>query len=393
MIRERAARPGIAAGLFILPLIVCALLFGCDHLEERATGLCNNLDRGSGWNYPFHLVIGGGLSETLSVLSIKDEDSFEICNDVSKTAQSINETVAREGEIYAVCSLSNSVVVYDETDLSISREIGVGESTNPMSLTFDDNGLAWVANYLTNDVRAFDMSSGTPDGERLKAVVPMPSSDQLPADADDSGYARPDDILVIGTRLLVLCGNMNDLYVSAGPGVLAEYDTSDLSLTRIVVLSGRNPIDIEADGDRLVIAEAGTYDAVSGGFAGDGIVEILNAETLDSEAVIEMNAAPFKMIRSPWGTWYFENGARGTVLAADLENLKALAPIELPSASGPGVSFASAVEADGHGFLYAAEFNHDKLYIMDSAQDYQIVASFTVNGGPDTLLMLHGLAD
>ena len=102
-------------------LLLVALLAACDDLPADDAGV--RADDNAG-DYPFYLVIGGGLSETLSVLAIDEGPTFALFADVALTGTAINQTTVLDDALFAVCSLSNSVAIYDR-DVNLQREISV----------------------------------------------------------------------------------------------------------------------------------------------------------------------------------------------------------------------------------------------------------------------------
>ena len=55
---------------------------------------------------------------------------------------------------------------------------------------------------------------------------------------------------------------------------------------------------------------------------------------------------------------------------------------------GETLSFISGLALDPDGRLYVVDFDSDQLYVLDPANEYKVIASFTVNDGPDTLSFL-----
>ncbi|MBZ0273033.1 hypothetical protein K8I61_13420 [bacterium] len=372
--------------LSVLYPLSSILLLACEPLEAQPVGDGANLTTGGdAWEYPYHLVIGGGLSETLSVLSITGDDAFSLAADAAPTGQAITQTVRRGDAIFAVCSLSNSVVIYDAGDLSLDRELSVGEGVNPMAIAFDDEGLAWLPGFVSRDVRALDIKTG-----EIVAAVPLPPV----ASGDGQQAPRPSGATFCGGRVLIAAAPMDAQFVGDGPGVVVAVDPAARAVSDVATLGGENAIAIHCDGgdggERAIVSTAGKYDAIAGGFTGDGGVEVLDAASLTSIARVPLAGAPFDFVRAPWGVWYFENGKEGTILAADLDAFEALAPVALPGTGGPGVSFASALAADGRGHLFAAEFNADRLFVLDANDGHAVVASFDGPDGPDTLLLVTG---
>ncbi|HPQ70579.1 MAG TPA: hypothetical protein PKW95_15750 [bacterium] len=380
---------GLALILLLASMVFCS--FGCGDLEEQHEDVPDiqvdddddDDDTGDGWDYPYYLVIGGGLSETLSLLTINGPDSFSLANDVQVTSSSINQTVVYEKELYAVCSLSHSVMVYDVHDLSISRQVSVGIGNNPMMLAFHEDKKAFIANFLSNDVTYYDLADD--DGDALYTIA-MPSGDELPTDGDGETWARPGGLIMAAGKAYAALSNLDGAYVAGGPGLVAVIDPESKSVDSIIEMEGRDTVGVYARDDDLVyVISAGDYE-VGEGFVGNGKVELIDTQTDEIVGSVETGGAPFEMVINSDNVAYLGNGAEGVVLSFDAETHEMLDPIDIRDPDDTlGLSYASALVVDGNGYLYAAEFNHDRLFVIDTMNQNKIVATFTVNDGPDTL--------
>jgi DNA-binding beta-propeller fold protein YncE len=359
-------------------------LAGCDDLEPKTGGEFHN--NGSG-EYPYYLAIGGGLSETLSVLRIDEGPAFKLYDDVALTGAAINQTVTQDSGFYAVCSLSNSVVVYDR-DLQVQREVSLGAGANPMNLAFVDERTAWVSDFLADDVRLVDLGPGVAADQRLLATVAMPAGDDLPHDAGATQtWARPNGVAAVNGEVFVALSNLSATWTPGGPGQIAVIDSQERSLVDRITLAGRDPIGLTWDASRGVIwtASAGDYDEASG-FVGNGTVEAIEPATHEIVARIDVEGAPFELTVATTGLGYLTNGRDGRALVVDLDAGEARAPLDLRRHLPPsGLSFISALALDPAGRLYAADFNSDYLYVLDPANDHAVIHEAVVNDGPDTL--------
>jgi len=368
-------------------LLFCALLCACFLVacadDETTDDEFRNGDAA-------YLVIGGGFSETLSVLRVAPGPSFELFADVAPTGSAINHTVYRDGNFFAVCSLSNSVVVYDR-DLNVEREASVGAGTNPMHLTFADDKTAWVTDLVANDVRLLDLAPGVDADERVLAVVEMPAGDDLPRDADVAqSWARPGGAASVGGRLFVALAHLSGEFIAGGPGLIAVIDESARELETTIELEGRDTVQVVYDETRGVLWAVSAGDFATGaGFVGNGMLEALDPETLQVVERIDIDGAPYEMLLGEKSTAYLGNGGDGRLLVVDLDDGAQLDSIDLRRHEGEaGLSFVSALARDPAGFVYAAEFNSDYLYVLDPARDHEIVAEFAVNDGPDTVTFI-----
>lgn len=373
-----------------LVFIVSSLIFlGCDDLKEKK-GDDPALEQGNGtWDFPYYLVIGGGFSETLSLLTIYGEDSFKVENDVQLLCSAVNQLVYFETKLYALCSLSNSLVAYDSTDLTITKEISLGAGNNPMNILFQNDDKGYVTNFLSNTVTYYDLSKS--EG-KLLATIDMPSGTNLPSDIGDQTWARPAAIVGIEEKIFVALSNLNDKFIAGGAGMVAVIDAGSDKISKLITLEGKNTVGLLVDSDNktLYAISAGESDPTTGGFIGNGMVEYIDGATGNIIDSITLDGAPFEMVINQNNIAYLSNGKEGIILSFDMNTKEILSPIDIRDPDDDiALSFASALTIDGNGLLYAVEFNHDKLYVIDTFDDNKIIYSQTVNDGPDALALIN----
>jgi DNA-binding beta-propeller fold protein YncE len=367
------------AALIALMLIACA----CEALREEAGDVP---DLGGGG---VHLVIGGGLSETLDVVTAED-GALDVAADVAPTGSAINQTTARGDALYAVCSLSHSAVVYDAATLAVRREVSLGVGNNPMALAFVSDGEAYVANYATNSVTLYDLTAGKGDGERLEATIAMPAGGDLPRDGDAATWARPSGIAAVGARVYVALSNLKGTHLAGGPGLVAVIDADARALTRTIEVAGRDTVGLTVDAETgsLWAVSAGTYEPGSG-FTGDGLAERIDLATETVAGAVAVDGAPTEMVVCPGRVAFLGNAREAVILSLDPDTGEALPAIDVRDDGDPrGLSFVSALACDAAGVLYATDFNHDALYAIDTTDGNRVLARVTVNDGPDTLTIL-----
>jgi DNA-binding beta-propeller fold protein YncE len=371
--------------------LLAAAVAGCGDLKAQISGADFRGDDGNTNPnaYPYYLAIGGGLSETISILKVREGPTFEIFQNVAPTDMAINDAVATATAFYTVCSLSNSVVVYD-LNLNVIREAEVGAGANPMNLALAAGQTGWVSDFLANDVRLVNLGPG-PAGQAVQATVALPDSAALPHDAGvTTSWARPDGVALVGGTLFVALSNLSAQWTPAGPGQLALVDTATATLAGVVTLQGRDPIGVMYDDARKLVwvCSAGDYHN-SVGFVGDGLLEGVDPTTQAVVRRIAVQGAPFVPLIAPSGLAYLENGLDGEVLVVDLDAGRQLPSIDLRlHVPGSGLSYISGLALDPAGRLYAVDFNSDYLYVIDPAQDNKVIYQTIVNDGPNTLTFL-----
>jgi YVTN family beta-propeller protein len=364
---------------------LAAGLLACGGLKEQHSDL-PTISPHQG--YPYYLVIGGGLSETLSVLRVNQGPSFKLYNDVALTGAAIHQTLVRNNTYFAMCSLSNSIAVYD-FNLNVEREVSVGGGTNPIGFTMVDDRTAWVSDFVSADVRLVDLGPGVADDQRVKKIIALPDGSTLPHDDGvTQSWARPNGIALAHGRLFVALSNLSAQYVPAGPGVLAVINPTSGAVEKMITLSGRDAIGVTYDDarDLVWVTTAGDY-VVGEGFVGNGMIEAVNPQTLAIERRIDVDGAPFEIVLASGALAYLGNGMDARVPVVDLDAGEQTDAVDLRE-HGETLSFISGLALDPDGRLYVVDFDSDQLYVLDPANEYKVIASFTVNDGPDTLSFL-----
>lgn len=390
----------------IILLLACLTAIACEPLEEQGDDSDVDLDDDDddnddpgdddddddGWTYPYHLVIGGGLSETLDLVTIEGRGEAGIQNDVRPTASAINQTLVYRDELYAVCSLSHSVIVYDLDHLDLEREFSLGVGSNPMTLAFHRDFRAYVSNYVTNDVTLYDLDPDFAGAERLLAAIPMPGEGELPADnPGEPAWARPGGVVVLGDQVYVSLSNLQGRHMAAGPGVIVVIDALTNQITDSIETVGRDLIALwhDAPGGVLFSTAAGDWQEGQG-FIGNGGVDVLDLDTGVLVDYIDTGGTPFEMTVCPNRRAYLGNGKEAIVLSFDADTGEILPSINIKEPDDPlGLSYASALVCDGNNVLYAADFNHDVLFIIDTQDGNRILEQLETNDGPDTLSLIY----
>lgn len=325
----------------------------------------------------FDAVLAMSLGETLDVVN---GDTYQVSSAVATTGASPNQIVVRGAEFFVVNSLSNSIGVYDSSSFAKLREFTVGPGRNPMNLAFLDNDRCYVSNLISNTVSLLNIRSGDVETE-----IAMPDSSELPHDEGVTTWARPGGVFVSGGTCYVVCSNLNDEYVAGGPGVICRIDTGSHALVDWFESGGRNPVTLNTDDrwpEKLWISNAGDYSPGSG-FAGNGTVAIWNMNGNQMDGVIEVHDAPFEVAFGP-DRAYAASAMDGTVIRLDLTDLSIMPPVALPDA-GHGLNYVSGLALGPDNLLWALEFNHDMLYLLDPGRNDALIRSIGVGSGPDAL--------
>ncbi|MBN1420336.1 MAG: PKD domain-containing protein [Planctomycetes bacterium] len=403
VIQSFGSAPRRRLAVLLLACAAAIALSGCD--EPSARGV-----RGGavGPAASEVIIVANGLGESFSVLPLGEG----IRNDWGRTGAAPNAIVLRGAEGFLVNSLSNAIQVFDPATMATRREVSVGSGANPMEIAFlsDDPAdlRAYVSLFVAGAIDLIDLSSA-PAGPRRIARIDL---DAIDLARDAPGFRTrpfPGGIARSGRRIFATLANLTDArggLTAGGPGVLAVID-ADPDSPRFneglgtVILAGRDPVTIRAfeeDPDLLFVASAGSYDGRpgAGGFAGDGLVEIVDASTLEVLGSIATGGAPLEVAFATDGTGYIADGmcpaidvfdaraaaARARSAVSPPEDLSDLVRDRILVRAAPS-GFVSGLAVASDGRLFALDFEADRL--VEIAPDGAIVARHATGDGPDAI--------
>jgi DNA-binding beta-propeller fold protein YncE len=359
-------------GLFII-IIAFILVLGvaaCDRAENR-------MGVGSAEDILDSLIMVNNLAETLSILDTQGK----IHNNVQLTGSSPNAIVHDPPYIYVVNSLSNSLEVLSDIDLSIIGEISVGAGRNPMQAALIQKRMLAVTSFLTGCLDIVDI-----DTKKVARSIDL-SGIELPRDVPEiRGKSYPYGVTVNAGKIFVTLANLTDHYgglTAAGPGVVAVIDAQDFKIIGTIVLEGADPVFAQAYGSRVIIACAGHYEGditkpQSSGFRADGTIEIIETDSMQLSKSYDLKAAPFSFSISEDAILYASNA-----MGAQIPKIN-LASDEITFLNLGG-AYISSVLVVGNT-LYVLDFSSDQLFALNSQGDIQ--AQYTVGDGPLAMLSL-----
>lgn len=356
----------IKLSVIVLLLALCA----CDKAGTQA-------DTVSAEDIAQSLVVVNTLAETLSVVDTQGD----IHNNVQVTGAAPNAILHDAPYLYVVNSLSNSILVLKDSNLSVVREISVGAGVNPMHAALIRSRLLAVTGFLAHTLAIVDIDAGRVVHSIDLSDVPLPRDD--PA---IGGKAYPYGVAVSNGRIFVTLANLTDYcggLTAAGVGVVAVFDAGTYASIGTIQLTGADAVYAEAYANKVFIACAGHYDGditkpQSSGFVGDGVIEQIDPEDLTLERSYSLTAAPFSFSITPGGVLYASNAMGGQIPTLDLDS-EGIAYLELDGA------FISAVLAVGET-IYALDFSSDQLYALNAQGEK--LGRYTVGDGPIALLSL-----
>ncbi len=328
----------------------------------------------------FKAVIADSLGEDLWVVNSWD---YTVDPGVALTGQSPDQIVVQDNRFYVVNSLSHSIGIYTTDTFQPAGEISVGMGRNPMYMRFLDADRFYVTNFTSNTVSLVSLSAAG-----VQTEIDLPAAADLPHDAGQTTSARPGGLVIIDDTCYVACANLNESFVAGGPGIIATIDTHSHQLTGWFESGGRDTVDVvqwPEKPDWLWTVNAGDFDSGTG-FAGNGSIAVRSISQAAITDIIPVNDAPFELVFGEERA-YFASGMDGRIGRIDPRTLSLLEPLELPNA-GQGLNFVSGLTVDSNGILWALEFNHDMLYLIDTRQNDAIIRQIEVGDGPDAIAFI-----
>ncbi len=387
--------------ILIFSLGVAALLASCNEPSSQQNAVVQPHPQAA------TVLVGNSLGESITRLSLSGSGST-IERNVLITGLSPSDLEINGNTGYLVNSLSHTVQVIDLERMATLYTISTGLGSNPMDLALSpasSSVTGYVSAFITGEILHVDLG---PEGGVLKRI---PLSEQLPR-APDISMTKPfpGALAVSDGRLFAALSNLTGVdggLRAGGPGVVAviPIDTAHPlhhSVETTLVLTGRDTVDLLAPPTLpgvVLAASAGDY---AGGFLGNGAVEWIDSETLQVQGILAfggsgMKAACFEVCIVN-GNGYIADARRGRVLVFDIEQAAGMIaeadtyPVDLTPTLKETISLAeeSAVLSYVSGFaaaadtLYALEFNHDRLFVIDTETN-TIEQSFITGDGPDVI--------
>ncbi|MCD4654228.1 YncE family protein, partial [bacterium] len=329
------------------------------------------------------VIINGGSSEDIWRL---DSVDYSVEENIAPTGFSPNQIIEHNGELFVVNSLSHSVTVYDSGTVNMKREMSTGIGKNPFALAFVDSDYFYITQFNDNSVSKINAHSG-----EITAEIFLP--DDFPTDSGETTVPRPSGITVVENTAYIACANLNNSYFSGGPGVIVKINTATDEVIGWLESGGRNCVGVTHDqrwSDRIWITNAGDYSSGSG-FDRNGTISLYSVNAgviIDS---IPVGDAPYEIVFGE-DRAYFSSAADGLVGRLELGSLNLLQPLALPNA-GHGLNYVSGLAIGPDQRLWVLEFNHDKIYTIDTRVDDTLIHDVTVGDGPDDLVILNRRGD
>ncbi len=326
----------------------------------------------------------------LMVVNSLGEDLSLVHHDGSVTTSAVsvgsapNQVLFRGQEAVVISSTTNSVQVIDVAEWTVVREYSVGDGCNPYLGALSDSGHLLLSCFASNELLKVDLDADMADDPVLDRLSMPAGADLKPFDANVTGYARPQGVAVHANKAYVTLSNLDDSWMSAGPGLVVVVDVAAWTKDKIIELSKTNPASVHAlpaNGDKLYVPCSGNYD-------GSGVVDIIDTATDTIVDTIEIGGAPGRMNLCSDGTVLVGDQLDGRVMRFAAENGQVLDPIMLCPADYENsvYDFIADVAGDQQGHAYAACFATDTVHRF-ACDGQESLESYVVGDGPQALLL------
>ena len=337
--------------------LLAAATFGCVDDHEVAP-VAPPPPTGSGSVAPAVFVLNT-LSETISRLDL-DTGTMLVQAAVAGTWTNRIAPAVSGQRLLVTNSGSNTVSIFEESNLTPAGTIDVGEGKNPWLAREIEDGRALVSNWLASEVRILDLQHRSVG----PAAITTPG---------------PEGFAVIGDTAFVACTNFQGTEGVYGEGHLDVVDLREPRVVASIVVS-TNPQDVVVGPDGLVhVVCTGDYATGS-----TGRVDVVDPVSLAVVESIPVGGSPGCIVEGPDGAMWVA-GYSGGICRYDPVTRQILSdPID-STAQRTGLS---AIDADDTtGRLYVAAFEDDLLLAVD-ATTRLVVDAWLVGDGPVDVLVV-----
>ncbi len=309
------------------------------------------------------------LAETVSVYHPDTRTNY---NDVFTTGQAPNDLLFYRDTLFIVCSLDNTIEVYNETSFEQIAQIYLGPGNNPYSIFAGEGSyveLAFVPNWLSNTVTVVNLKT-----LQTEATI-------------DEALSRPQDGAIIENYLFV-CNTAND-GSSIGEGSISIYDidNSYQYVDSVDTGDGSNPQTALA----LPAKEELHVYLTGNQSADDGEVLILDVSPLLNNGERPTETSCLSIGGSPSYTGTAYDSTSGSVYLTGTYGLysynahNASMPSDNPikSLNDPtGELYAGVVVDTDDNTLLITNFGGDSLLLLDAQNEYNLIDSLQASDGP-----------
>lgn len=299
------------------------------------------------------------LAETVSIYDI---ELSKIYQDVFTTSEAPNDMYySRElGKIYLVCSLANTIEVYDEDTLENIGSIYVGKGRNPWTVIPISTTKAYIPNFVSSSISVVNLET-----EQILSEIVVGKS--------------PTSGTYIDGKVFICSSGWDSSTMTFSEGSVSIFDIADNSLIKTVVV-GTNPQNAIAFPERneVHIICSGKN---GGNDSDDGLVYVLNTEG-SLLSIIETGGSPSQYAVCESSHLVYLAGLGG--ICAYNYNTK-----EVYNSSDNYILAAEDIENHLYSGLAVDEEN-EKMYVCDFTSDrfvilnlntYEVITNIATSDG------------
>jgi len=335
---------------FILISLLSVLMLSCDLAEtQKQTRSFEDKER--------EIYIINSNAETVSVFH---PDTQILYSDVILTGDAPNDIVYFDNRLFIVNSLGNTIQVLNENTFAAITEIYLGKNKNPWTIIIDESEhRGYIPNFVADTVMVIDLDSYEILDEFSVGKGP------------EGGFYYNGKVVVCNTNF-----QGGSTY---GEGSLSIIDTSDLSVTDVVINSskGLNPQSAFylSDSDEIHVALTGTYTA------GNGAAIVFDGTTYSEKSLLSLGGSPV------FGRDNIDTGSL-TVYVSGYSGLMSYnyssKTILHDNSDYVLEDFCSGLAVDEvNSFILVTLFDKDSLALV-SLNDNTLLKEITASDGPQT---------
>jgi hypothetical protein len=315
--------------------------------------------------------------------------------------ESDNDAVYFNDKVYVINRFSfDNISVLEMSDLTTAvAQFSTGNGTNPQDMAFVSDTQVYVSLYGSNDVLVVDPTASP--GNEITGTIDLSvflDAGDTDGDSEASAMEIVGDYLFVALQRLDNFTVVRDAYlavIDTTTDTLVDVDPSTPGVIDPIVLTGRNPqfMHYDADLDKLVVSETGSY------FANDGGVEVVDPVTFQAEGFVIDEST----LGSDIGDAVIVNGSIGFVVVGGF-NPNEVSAFDVTVDPGTGAvsgsnprplflssPFVPSLAVDGADRLFVPDRTavDPGIRVYDTATETEITASpIDVGLPPQTVIVL-----
>ncbi len=349
----------------------------------------------------FDPAFGGNTNDIFNIL-VTDGGAIveETTIGVTLLSQAVRRDLAQLGSVptaieirgnraYVINGFFNNIQILD-LDQSTPQEIGtivLPQGSNPVSMAFLDDTMAYVANNIGQSVALVNLQSRQCEVLIVRAGEggPMEPCQEIiivsgTSFEDPSGIGVANGIVYVANNNILLTEQFE--VAPLGPGFVTLINSETNQIVGSITASGASSTGVTTINDNVYVVNTGILepDFSSCDFDFPPSIDVIDTQTNQIIQSIEIPlseanptvCSPGKLVATPDGRFgYLGLGLVGAILKVDLENNMVVRgpsnPIIITDTTGLNFTAGIAINQNGLGFITL--FNTDQIAVIDTAND------------------------